>query len=480
MSQSRKVVESQSQLLKLIERRQSLVNFLIICFFVCVAGAQSPQAIVSTTILPDGDIAFKQRCELVVCFLTDGFAFAEPPVFPDIKIKGAIVIPPNSGMNFSERRQGETWIGIERHYQVYPAQMGALAVPAVTLHVRVRNSAGISDMTASSAAFVRAVIVPPDMAEIPQAIVTPELSVSQQWEPDANELKVGEALQRTVTITADSTTAMLLPPLPAADMNGLSIYPGQPTLNDRDVRGSVTAMRTDSITYVCEREGEYLLPEISLQWWHPQTRELHEEVLPGLMFRVEENPELAAAQAAMESDDPGSGPGRRSGWPVLILLVGAAVIWGTYRRYGSLLQQHWVAWQQARSESESAYFHRFQQACSKNDPQRALQTLRYWLDHSLGTDWTLDAFCESVSTTGLRPAVDELNDQLFGFDVPIDPSWSGRKLMDTVSQARMALRKRRKDTKSKMILCEMYPKDSGFGIQGSVKPKALRFLNPEP
>ena len=47
--------------------------------------------------------------------------------------------------------------------------------------------------------------------ENPDAVVTPKLSLSQEFEPDVNELKVGDSIKRTITVTATDTVAMLLP-----------------------------------------------------------------------------------------------------------------------------------------------------------------------------------------------------------------------------------------------------------------------------
>ncbi len=61
----------------------------------------------------------------MVRFLSDGFTFNGTPQFPEVRIDGAIVVPPRSGRNWTERRNGQTWMGVERRYQVYPRRAGA-------------------------------------------------------------------------------------------------------------------------------------------------------------------------------------------------------------------------------------------------------------------------------------------------------------------------------------------------------------------
>lgn len=431
---------------------------MVLSVFACICHAQSPRATVEVSVQPEGELTFKQRGELIVRFLTNGFAFAKPPLFPDIRIVGGIVVPPTSGMNFSERREGDTWIGIERRYQLYPAQSGVINIPSVMLRARVRNADGVSDVSATSAALTRQVRVPPEIAAVAQVVVTSKMTVQQQWEPDVNELKVGEAIQRTLRMTAENTTAMLLPTLSAVDIKGLAQYPGQPQLDDRDVRGSVTAARTDSMTYLFERAGRFTLPDVTLYWWHPETRELHTEVLPGYLCVVSDNPALAAAASSVEESEKTAvkTPKQPLRWFLAFLCVGV-LLWVLLRTFGSRVRQRWTAWQQARAESEPALFRNFERACAQNDPHQALQTLRHWLDRSLGTDWTLEGFCARVDVPTLQQNIEALNAYLFGDRESVEGKWLGRDLSAAVSQARSVVLHRQQTLGKETVLCEMYP-----------------------
>jgi hypothetical protein len=459
--------------------QQPLV-FVMFGLLLSVARGQSPQAVIETSVRPEGDLAFKHSCELTVRFLTDGFAFPEPPMFPDITLAGAIVIPPTSGMNLTDRRSGETWIGIERRYQVYPTRPGSLTIPSVTLQAKVRSSNGVDNVTATSQPVTCTVVVPVEMQTRPEAVVTPELKVTQTWEPDANAFKVGEAIERVVTVTADNTTAMLLPPLTVVDINGVSHYPSSPGLNDRDVRGTLTATRTDRVTTVFEQIGSVILPEITLTWWNPQTGQLQVEVLPGLAIDVAENPDLAAAQTSEEAEQTLPSNTKRPWLALVGLVVAILMVAGVYRRYGSVWMRRWQVWKAHRTASEPARFRRFQQACKRHNPDDALQALRAWLDQFQGVAWTLNAFCDSVDSVALRQAVDELNGHLFGRKASQGKAWSGQALSIAAAKARLALRKKQKVNRSEMPLCEMYPKNLGFGVQETKCLGRHQPLTPEP
>jgi len=434
-----------------------LFCLIAICFLTSLTHAQPPQAIVETSFGTSESMVFKQRSELVVRFLTDGFAFAKPPVFPDIKIDGAIVIPPTSGMNLTERRQGDTWVGMERRYDVYPVRTGQLTVPALTLTAQVRNSKGVHDVNATSATIQAAVTIPDAVRNSPNVIISTNFRATQEWEPeDVNLLKVGDALQRTLVLSAENTTAMLLPPPPVADINGVSIYPSQPTLNDRNDRGRISATRTDLLTYVCESIGAIAIPPITLTWWHPQTNETHQETLPGLNLTLVENPELTAAQAAVAPEENQDPPSTRMGWGWLALPLFVFICWILYRRYGRILREHWQQWKQAQANSERTAFRHLQRACTQDNPQQAIRALRQWLDKSMGSEWTLQAFSKSIENPSLQLAVDNLNEHLFGTTTTKQP-WSGNILREAVTQARTQWKQKTQSQQLDTQLCPMYP-----------------------
>ena len=83
-------------------------------------------------------------------------------------------------------------------------------------------------------------------------------------------LKVGDAVIRTVTIEAEGIPAMLLPPLTLVAPTGIAVYPDPPSLQDRsDSRTDVlTATRIDRATFMLQQPGDYVLPAIDLAWWN--------------------------------------------------------------------------------------------------------------------------------------------------------------------------------------------------------------------
>ncbi len=443
-----------------------VVIVLLLMVFVTDAEAQTPTALVEAKLLPEGEPAVRQRCELAVRFLSDGFAFSGTPSFPDIQIEGAIVVPPRSGMNITERRSGQTWIGVERRYSVYPTRTGELVVPAVTIAASVRNSAGVTDLTAKSESFVRQVAIPSALVENPDAVVTPKLSLSQQFEPDVNELKVGEAIKRTITVTANDTAAMLLPAIVPTRIEGLKAYPDQAVLNDKEYRGDLTATRTDSVTYIAQKEGRYDLPQVSVHWWDSKQDQVGEATVPALALTVVANPSWATDQNELNApvsadvEVPTSGRNVRYFIKFVTVIICLFLVVGwLLRRYGRTVRNLITDCRARRAESEQAYFERFRQACQNNDPHTALRTLLAWLDRQsvFYNVRTLEEFVRQTNDTELGLLIDNLYTRLFGKENKVSGPWSGEPLARAVERARKQGLKLYSKTQKDIGLCPLNP-----------------------
>lgn len=157
---------------------------------------------------------------------------------------------------------------------MFPRQAGILEVPAITVTGRVRSGGSVTEVAATSEPFQRDVVVPNEFSGHPDIVVTPSLRLEQRLEPQPTEFKVGDSIKRTITLTASDTVSMLLPEVKAPEVDGMSVYPEQARLDDRDQRGVISASRVDSATYIMERERKYTLPELTVHWWNPKSKDV--------------------------------------------------------------------------------------------------------------------------------------------------------------------------------------------------------------
>src|SRR5262249_3197684 len=96
------------------------------------------------------------------------------------------------------------------------------------------------------------------------------LTIEQTVQRSSDQLRSGDAITRTVVLKADDAPALLLPPPNFAAVDGLALYPAQPSLEDKtDGRSdTLSSTRVDSATYMLQRPGNYWLPAIDVRWWN--------------------------------------------------------------------------------------------------------------------------------------------------------------------------------------------------------------------
>lgn len=411
------------------------------------------EAVLEVHLEPQDEIVVRQRCELVVKFLSDVTSFAGSIDFPDVAIANALVVRPTSGQSFSERRGTETWIGVETRYAVYPQRKGSLEIPEVEVSVLGRQGLERFSLSAASEPFRREVTVPDEIAGLADVVVTPGLHLEQDLQPDADTFRVGDAVTRTITVTADNTASILLPEIVIPSLEGIATYPASPILEDIDHRGTITATRIDTVTIILEKEGEYTLPEVVVPWWSPDNRQLNMATLPELKITVVANPDFAvsdtlqgvAGTVEAGEDDALLSP-LRLVFGVLIFALIVVTGWWLYGRYYHRAKVRLVNWQHHRTESEVAYFKRFRVACHAGDPNAAMNALVAWLDRRVESSntATLSELCRLSPNPVLEAEIATLHKILYGQDAgQLDiEKWSGRNLYDAVSQARRTLKQR--------------------------------------
>ncbi len=220
---------------------------------------------------------------------------------------GYLVQADSTTVKLNEKRGDSQWQGLRYSLLFYPQREGRLEVPP--FDVQFSASAGFGTEPARFAFRTPPVTVdvrlPPGAERSGLLVTTGSFSMEASWTPQvptdgALELKVGDSLALEVKRQAEDVPGMVFAPLPDFSIEGLAAYPEAPVVKDSVNRGSLTGSRSDSITFICEREGRYSIPELRFQWWDPGREVLSEKVIPALELDVAANPAFASGPSAQE------------------------------------------------------------------------------------------------------------------------------------------------------------------------------------
>ena len=257
-------------------------------------------------------------------------------VLPEVN-GGFLMQPDSTTVKLTERRGSESWQGLRYYLSLYLQRAGQVEIPSFEVRFSTRAGFGSDSLphVFQTQTLSVAARMPPGADSGGLLVSTSSFNLQGGWEPAPSEegiveLMTGDALVLELRREAAEVPGMVFAPLPEPVVEGLGVYPDTPSVDDRLNRGQLTGVRSDRITLVCEKPGQYELPEYRFQWWDPVSQRLHEEVIPALKLEVVPNPAWGASAAAGQRSE---GLGLDVRW--LWLPLAALLLW-------------WPVWPMAR------------------------------------------------------------------------------------------------------------------------------------
>ncbi|MEZ8542001.1 BatD family protein [Vibrio splendidus] len=191
--------------------------------------------------------------------------------------------------NYTERVNGTTWSRQRWEVTLYPMTSGEFVIPTVPVRVQVSAPDGSNvggTLYTQSIKFEAS--LPSGLLdnESPWFSAT-EVDTEQQWQRSSENLKVGDAITRTVTIKAKDSLSVLLPDvLNNKSTQQYQAYPQPNRLEDTQDRGNYRSSRIEETVYIIQQGGEFTLPEFSFQWWDSKNQRPENVVIKGNVFEA--------------------------------------------------------------------------------------------------------------------------------------------------------------------------------------------------
>ncbi|MET4091167.1 hypothetical protein ABID60_006911 [Bradyrhizobium sp. S3.5.5] len=406
------------------------------------------EPIVQVTIAPPR-VVVGQKTTLSVLVLAPNY-MTSPPELPDFQVRNAVTRQLQS-VNTSEQRDGVPYAGVRFEYAISPQEPGSYAVANQIVRIKYAAEPPATREVAVALPRVSFEAFIPDAASALRPFVSANsLTAEQDVKRSSDPLKAGDAVTRTITIRAEGTPAMLLPPQQFPSVDGLKLYPAQPKLEDKvDGRSDVmTSTRVDSATYMVERASDYSLPSIDIGWWNVGSGKVDQVHLEAVPLKGTVTSAVAGPASSNQS-------ARRWTWDsvvdfifdhwltaLLLVAVTAGFAWFaprvTRRVAGNLHRRH-----QAYLQSEAFAFSRLRRAIRHRDSKASYFALLEWLPHLNATQPPISAgaFKAAARDPELDLQLDAIESELFG-NRGNPAHWSPRRLLHQLVAARRKLRPR--------------------------------------
>ncbi|MFG3597982.1 BatD family protein [Bradyrhizobium sp. RDI18] len=427
---------------------------MAICAFAAVASPSAwaqqtnvPKPILQVTLDPPR-VVVGQPTTLRIDVLAPNY-MTSPPELPGFQVRNAVTRQLQS-VNLSEERNGVAFAGVRFEFTIYPQEPGAFAISDQKVKVKyaAEPPAAREELLSLPRVSFDA-FIPDAAADLDPYLAARRLTVEQSVQRSSDRLKVGDSITRTVTIQAAETPAMLLPSVTFAAVEGLAVYPAQPSLQDKTEgrTDALTATRTDSATYILQQPGDYVLPAIDVRWWNVGEGRVETAHLDAVTMQVAPNSAVhATGTSALKA---------RLNWTAIVDLI--ADYWlfallatlvvaglirvapGVARRIAAYHRRR----RQAYEQSEAFAFSRFRHAVRHRDAKTAYFAMLDWLPHVGATkpDHTVEAFKVAACDPVLDRQIDAIEVELFAAHRDAG-HWSRHQLLHRVSAARRRLRPR--------------------------------------
>jgi hypothetical protein len=442
--------------------------------------------------------------------------YRQPPqraVLSEPEVEGASVQRLGEDRAYDETRDSQVYRVIERRYRLTPQRSGAIRIQSPRLEAMLedpRQSARQDPFAELDQAFGgrlfqgfptmpgvthpgRRVVerapdielqVRPQPATSAGWLPATSIQLADEWTPSPPVFQVGEPVTRTLTITAEGTTAAQLPDLSLGTLTNVQVYPDQPRVEELTDGPSPVAIKTLKFALVPTHPGTLTLPEIRLDWWDTRTDRARVAVIPARTVEVTPAPggtsstPLANPESLSPASEPESAAAQESGvrsaseddagwgvWPWLALVVVLVSGWGAtlylWRRERRTRTAPHPAARGAPSEPPPSTpgldpaRRTLRAACLARDPRAARTALIDWA-RARWPDQTptgLEALAARFDAPELQPILRGIDRAIYA---PPGESWDGEAAWTRLEPHLGAARPDAQDTESPIP--HLYPK----------------------
>ncbi|MGR5500418.1 BatD family protein [Vibrio sp. DNB22_10_4] len=223
---------------------------------------------------------------------------------------------------------------VDQSYRVTATQSGDYTIVAPTLRGGVLYGSQRGGSTKILNLDSKAPEVNVSVLPVPENyngiwLPTPSLKASQTWMLDNGEsinsdsvsVETGDALTRTLSVTAQGVSAEQMPELNIRNPKAFRVYPEKPSFTE-NADGSVTM--TLKQVLIAKSPQVATLPGVDIQWWDTKSKQAATTTLDGLEVEIAANEDNTAAMPTSSTPPPTEIVVQDSGfWPWLTALFAA-------------------------------------------------------------------------------------------------------------------------------------------------------------
>ncbi len=370
---------------------------------------------------PNRDVFMEARVEPQRGYVGEQFSYVLKLFYASALSSGSIDVPNVGGVDLNQigkdlsydtQRGGRGYHVLERRYSLVPQHAGQLRIPAASFQGNAidpynpNSFFGATDNVSTSAPAVSIDVqaAPSDWgshAWLPARA----LSLSLDGWPDAQQqVRVGQALNLTMTLQATGLSDDALPALSLPALDGATVYPDKPVSHNHVGDQWIIGQRQQAFAIVPARPGTLTIPATTLKWWNVLTDQLEEAKIPAhsviVLPAIGGNTAPPSALAAPPSASSGAAGTHASAAvnspaPWRWIALGSIALW-------LLSVLVWWWWRRRRRSAP--------QAALTSVPPSVRQAQSAFLAAARGSDVAVQVRCLLTWARAERPAIQHLGE----------------------------------------------------------------------
>ena len=221
---------------------------------------------------------------------TDGIGgnFPAPPVLDNTVVEALV-----NERRYEAVAQGRRYYVLEKRYAIFPQRSGTLTIPGETFVGVINNRRGNRNFSnrqqrvnaTANPHVIQVKRIPPGFSG-DHWIPAKSLTLKENWSIQPLVFRVGEPVNRQLTLSAVGVPESVLPPLNDMKAADAKIYADPPTTTQRPGNDGITAIQATTLGIVPTSEGEMTLPEIRIPWWNTRLDREEVAVIPASTWQV--------------------------------------------------------------------------------------------------------------------------------------------------------------------------------------------------
>ncbi|AZQ61157.1 hypothetical protein EI427_02660 [Flammeovirga pectinis] len=250
----------------MVKRIVILCGLLIFCL--CSYG-QKPFATVSL----NRTYAFEQQPIKATIKVYSPTWFTDGLEFGDLKVNDAFIIPFTNSVAGNAIINDHSYAMITYYYLIFPYKVGELEFPELEMTAFIPPKGDFEGKATTLRTRSKVIHVRSLPASDKAAFVANAAYLNDYWNKDFKTLKVGDVLERTVTVTGFKTIANFIPSISIDSVTYAKRYLNSNLTNQEidDKKETLKSTRTEKYSYLFTKAGDFEMPGSEVTYFNPFT-----------------------------------------------------------------------------------------------------------------------------------------------------------------------------------------------------------------